>query len=91
MNRLIIPTSDPTYGDIYLSKDQVVSIQESSGFIYIETPTNTNSLQLTLAVVETDSNASLDAFIKACYDAKPGGNTTVVLPEGQSITAVSFT
>jgi pantothenate kinase-related protein Tda10 len=89
MNRLIIPTSDATYGDIYFSKDEVISILRSTNnTISVKTPAGTEDLALTLAVSEVGSSASYDAFIKACYDAKPGGDTTVVLPEGQSITTV---
>jgi len=89
MNRLIIPTSDATYGDVYLSKDQVISIIRGNGGVTIETAEDTENLVCSYAVSEAGSNASYNAFIEACYDAKPGGDTTVVLPEGQSITTVT--
>jgi len=91
MNRLIIPTLDSTYGDIYFSKDEVISIVRfDDDTVKVITSEATKNVTLTLAVSEVGSTASYDAFIKACYDAKPGGDTTVVLPEGQSITTVAI-
>jgi len=89
MNRLIIPTSDATYGDIYLSKDEIITIMRGGTTIDIHTKWHA-AIYLTLAVSEVGSNASYNAFIEACYDAKPGGDTTVVLPKGQSITTVTY-
>ena len=90
MSRLIIPTSDTTYGDIYLLKDEIITMMRFNTTINIHTKWH-DSIILTLAVSEVGSNASYDAFIKACFDAKPGGDTTVVLPKGQSITTVVYT
>ncbi len=91
MNRLIIPTLDSTYGDIYFPKDEVISITRfADDTVKVIAQDGTPNLTLTLAVSEVGSTASYDAFIKACYDAKPGGDTTVVLPEGQSITTVTI-
>lgn len=90
MNRLIIPTSDATYGDVYFDKSQIITVLRSDSAMAIHTPSNTDSVQLTLGVAEVNSNATYDAFINASYDDNPGGDTTVQLPEGQSITAVSI-
>jgi hypothetical protein len=90
MNRLIIPTSDATYGDLYLSKDEIMTIIRSSNNIINIHPKSHGSVSLTLAVSEVGSSASYNAFIEACYDAKPGGDITVVLPKGQSITTVNY-
>ena len=90
MSRLIIPTSDATYGDIYLSKDEIISIIRGSNNTISIHPKWHTAIYLTLAVSEVGSSASYNAFIEACYDAKPGGDTTVVLPEGQSITTVTY-
>ena len=90
MNRLIIPTLDATYGDVYFDKRQIISIVRGNTAMSIYTPSNTDSVQLTLGVAEASSNATYDAFINACFNDNPGGDTTVQLPEGQSITAVSI-
>ena len=92
MNRLIIPTSDATYGDVYLDKSEIISIMRGvpGTNLAIYTPDNTPSLTLTYAVAEANSNATYDAFINAGYNDNPGGDTTVQLPEGQSITAVAL-
>ena len=90
MNRLIIPTSDATYGDVYFDKSQIISVLRAASNMTVYTPSNTNSVQFTLGVAEVNSNATYDAFINACYNDNPGGDTTLQLPEGQSITAVSL-
>tara|TARA_R100001163_G_C5026592_1_gene167962 strand:+ start:266 stop:541 length:276 start_codon:yes stop_codon:yes gene_type:complete len=90
MNRLIIPTSDATYGDVYFDKSQIITVLRADSAMTIYSPTNTDSVQFTLDVAEVNSNATYDAFINASYDDNPGGDTTVQLPEGQSITAVSI-
>lgn len=92
MNRLIIPTSDATYGDVYLDKSEIISVMRSASGtqITIRTPDNTPTLALTLSVAEVNSNATYDAFINVSYNDNPGGDTTVQLPEGQSITAVAL-
>mgnify|MGYP003114307823 FL=1 len=90
MNRLIIPTLDATYGNVYFDKSQIISILRAASNMTIYTPTSTDSVQFTLGVAEASSNATYDAFINACYNDNPGGDTTVQLPEGQSITAVSI-
>jgi len=91
MNRLIIPTLDATYGDVYLSQNKIISIfRESDTTITCITPAATPSIQLGLSVAEVGSNATYNAFLDASYNAKPGGNATVQIPEGQSITSVSI-
>ena len=91
MNRLIIPTSDAMYGDVYLDKSQIISVMRggTGSVITIRTPDNTGSVEFTLAVAEVNSNATYDAFINASYNDNPGGDTTVQLPKGQSITTLT--
>ena len=90
MNRVIIPTSDPTYGDVYFNKDLVGSVVRGNSSVTIRYTSNDNPLTFNLAVTETGSNATYDAFIKAIYAANPGGDSKVILPKGQSITTVLF-
>ena len=91
MNRVIIPTSDPTYGDVYFNKDLVGSVvRGSNNSVNIKYNFNDGSLVFNLAVTETGSSATYDAFIKAIYAANPGGDSKVILPEGQSIATVLF-
>jgi hypothetical protein len=89
MNRVIIPTSDPAYGDVYFSKDQIISIIRENNSIKFLPLEGTDQTTFTLAVSEVGSSATYDAFIEAIYAANPGGDTRVMLPEGQSITAVT--
>ena len=91
MNRVIITTSDPTYGDIYLNKDVVGSVLRSSNSqVAIQKNFRDSPVVFNLAVAEETSSATYDAFIEAIYAANPGGDTKVILPEGQSISTVTY-
>jgi ABC-type branched-subunit amino acid transport system ATPase component len=91
MNRVIIPTSDPTYGDVYFNKDAVASVtRDNNNSVTIRYNFQNTGIIFDLAVTETGSTATYDAFIEAIYAANPGGDTKVILPKGQSIPTVRF-
>jgi len=90
MNRVIIPTSDPTYGDLYLNKDFVAAVlRYSNNTVSIQSTFTSTPFTFNLAVTETGSSATYDAFVKAIYADNPGGDSKVTLPKGQSIPTVS--
>ena len=91
MNRVIIPTSDPTYGDVYFKKDAVASVlRYSNNSVTIQRNFRDSPFTCNLAVAEIGSSATYDAFVKAIYADSPGGDSKVILPEGQSIATVTF-
>lgn len=87
-NRVTIPTTNK--GDVNLPIDDIYALYRSNGStsLYLKGQGfGTNGLEFTYANSETGSNATYDAFKKAIFEANPGGNSTVQLPSGQTLTA----
>ena len=83
-----IPTTNK--GDVSLPIDDIYAIYRSNGStsLYLKGQGfGGTGLPFVYANSETGSNATYDAFKKAIFEANPGGNTTVQLPSGQTLTA----
>lgn len=87
-NRVTIPTTNK--GDVNLPIDDIYALYRSNGSISLYLKGRgfgENGLEFVYANSETGSNATYDAFKKAIFEANPGGNSTVQLPSGQTLTA----